>query len=369
MPPRRFGFGALFAAAIAGCLIAAILVATIGPALSARLPQDQTGVLPGTQVTSSLPPGATSWPVAAVVQKVAPAVVAIHTKTVTTDIFGQRQVQEAAGSGFVVEPSGYIVTNYHVVAGAQQINVTLGDGRVLPARVVGSDPPSDLAVVKVEASGLPTVTFGNSSQLQLGDLAVAIGNALNLNRTVVTAGVISGLNMQLEGPTGGIYLNLVQTDATINPGNSGGPLCNAAGQVIGINSIKIQSTTVAGVGFAIASNYALPIIQQLIRYGQVRRPWLGVGVWDVAQANANGYPITRGVLVVSVTPGSPAAQAGIQPGDNIVAVGGHSIADSIGLFAAIQGYQPGQSAAVTVIRNGKTMNITVTFQLWPANTP
>ena len=198
-----------------------------------------------------------------VVARVRPAVVAIDVTIIVYDFFGRPFEIEGAGSGWIVDGNGYIVTNNHVVEGAQAISVTLQDGRVFPAQNVASNPTNDLAVVKIDAQSLPTIALGNSSMMAVGDWVVAMGNSLGMGISA-TAGVVSALDVSLTDESGEVQQGLIQTDAAINPGNSGGPLVNMAGEVVGINSAKIAEVGVEGMGYAISINRAIPVIQNLI---------------------------------------------------------------------------------------------------------
>lgn len=301
-------------------------------------------------------------------QAVGPAVVGITNKAYARDYFNRRiLVDQGVGSGVIFDPNGYIVTNNHVVEGAQQLVVTLSDGRTLPGKLVGTDPVTDLAVVKVNATGLPTATFGDSDNLMVGEPAIAIGNPLGLEfQRTVTAGVISALNRSIE--IGERKFKLIQTDAAINPGNSGGPLVNADGQVVGINSAKIAVPGVEGIGFAIPINTVRPIIQSLIEKGRVVRAYLGVGILDKDSAAQLGYDlnIDKGVYVVQVTPGSPAAQAGIREGDVIISVAGTATNSVADLRSVVESQSVGARVDVVIQRNGRTITVPVVLQEMPA---
>src|SRR3954471_6700103 len=268
------------------------------------------------------------------VARVAPSVVTVQTEVmeripadVFEQFFGGRSGERAAaglGSGFIVRSDGAIVTNAHVVAGATRIQVALRDGTTYPAKLIGRDETNDLAVVKIDAKNLPVAPLGSSSDLLIGEWAIAIGNPfgflLGNSEPSVTAGVISGTGRNLvgRGEGNGIYVDMIQTDASINPGNSGGPLVNALGEVIGVNS-SIYSPTggSVGLGFAIPINRVKRVAEDLLLHGAVRTPWIGVKL----QNAPNGDPralLTAGAVVHSVAPGSPAARAGIRTGDVIV---------------------------------------------------
>jgi len=264
--------------------------------------------------------------------------------------------QRSLGSGFIIDSQGYIVTNNHVVENADKIKVILSDERELDAEVVGRDPNTDIALIRVKsADKLPVVPLGDSDAIKVGQWVVAIGNPFGLDHTV-TAGIVSAKGRVIgSGP----YDDFIQTDASINPGNSGGPLLNMKGEVIGINTAIIASGQ--GIGFAIPINLARPIIEQLKQSGEVVRGWLGVTIKDLPKDLAEylGVRDARGALVIDVVSGDPAEKAGIKPKDVIVAVNGKKISDSHDLTAIIAAIPVGETAQVTVIRNGKQENFEV----------
>src|SRR5215475_7098256 len=233
-----------------------------------------------------------------------------------------RRSVRSMGSGFIINPTGHIVTNNHVVENATEIMVKLSDGRELTAKVVGRDPKTDLALLKVEATGLPTIALGDSAELKVGEPVMAIGNPFGLEQTVTT-GIVSATGRVIgQGP----YDDFIQTDTSINPGNSGGPLINARGQAVGINAaIFSQSGGSVGIGFAIPVNLTKPVLAQLADGGHVVRGWLGVSIQELTPAlvKSLNLPDSHGALVAEVTPDSPAAAAGIKQGDVIVGVAGH----------------------------------------------
>lgn len=270
--------------------------------------------------------------------------------------------QKSLGSGFLVSADGYIVTNNHVVAEAEVIHVTLderdGKSRNFKATLIGSDEETDLALLKVETKNpLPFLVFGNSDALKVGEWLLAIGNPFGLDHTV-TAGILSAKGRNIRS---GPFDNFLQTDASINPGNSGGPLLNMEGQVVGINTAIIASGQ--GIGFAIPSNMAAKIIDQIKNGKKVSRGWIGVTIQDVDEnsAKALGLKDASGALVGSVMENEPAARAGIKDGDVILAVEKKDIEDSAALLRAIADKAPGSSAVLTIWRDGKTQDITVTL--------
>ena len=300
-----------------------------------------------------------------VARKVRPAVVSISTFQVSLDQLLRPVPEEAGiGSGVLFDRRGLILTNNHVVAGAERLRVSLPDGRSFEGRVVGADRRSDLAVVKIEGDNLPVAELGESDKLQVGEWVVAIGNALALEGgPTVTVGVVGALDRYITTPTGNVLFDLIQTDAAINPGNSGGPLLNLNGQVVGINTAIAQAPG-AGIGFAIAIDRAKPVIADLVARGRVIRPWLGVQPVTVSPSLAAQYrlPATEGVLVVRVEPSGPAVLAGIRAGDVIVAVGEDSTRNVVGLLKALAKYQVGQSVKVTVVRQSGRQVFTVTLE-------
>lgn len=329
-----------------------------------------------------------------VVQKVGPAVVRINSsRRVESQLpeefndpffrrfFGSRlprggnRVERGTGSGFIVSRDGRILTNAHVVEGADKVSVTLKDGRTLQGRVVGRDELTDVAVVKIEANNLPTVTLGNSDQLEPGQWAIAIGNPLGLDNSVTT-GIISGLGRssnQVGVPDKRV--EFIQTDAAINPGNSGGPLLNARGEVIGMNTAIIQGAQ--GLGFSIPINTAKRISDQLITTGKAQHPYLGiqmVAITPELKQRLNSDPnsgITvsenQGVLIVKVMPDSPAAKAGIRAGDVIQRLNGESVADASAVQKAVEKAQVGGNVRLDLRRNGRTINIAVRPGTFPTN--
>lgn len=270
--------------------------------------------------------------------------------------------QKSLGSGFLISADGYIVTNNHVVADADIIRVTLdqsnGKSDAFPAKLIGADSETDLALLKIETKkNLPFLSFGNSDALKVGEWVLAIGNPFGLDHTV-TAGILSAMNRNIHA---GPFDNFLQTDASINPGNSGGPLLNMAGQVIGINTAIIASGQ--GIGFAIPSNMASRIIEQIKAGKKISRGWIGVAIQDVDESTAKalGLKEARGALVGSVMEGEPAAQAGMKDGDVIIAVDGRDIDDASALLRVIADKTPGNKTTVTVWREGKTLDVTITL--------
>ncbi|TCZ53657.1 DegQ family serine endoprotease [Roseicella aquatilis] len=265
------------------------------------------------------------------------------------------------GSGFIIDPSGYVVTNNHVVGEADSVRVELADGREMPAKVVGTDPKTDLALLKVEAGNtLPTVAFGDSGKLRVGEWVLAMGNPFGLGGTA-TAGIVSARGRQIGA---GPYDDFIQTDAPINPGNSGGPLFNTAGEVMGVNSaIFSPSGGNIGIGFAVPASLAQSVITQLRENGRVERGWLGVSMQklDAELASALSVQETKGVLVGGVERDGPAARAGVQAGDVVTAVNDRAIALPRDLAEAVAGVKPGGTVTLHLLRDGKPVTQSVTL--------
>ncbi len=268
-----------------------------------------------------------------------------------------RRTVRSLGSGFLINPDGYIVTNNHVVDGATEITVRLSDEREMPAKVAGRDPKTDLALIKVKATGLPIIPLGDSSELQVGEPVMAIGNPFGLQQTVTT-GIVSATGRVIgEGP----YDDFIQTDASINPGNSGGPLINTRGQAIGINAaIFSQGGGSIGIGFAIPINLAKSVVTQLAESGHVVRGWLGVSVQRLTPELAKSFNLSNsnGALVASVVEGSPAMKAGLKAGDVITQYNGRPVARVDDLPRAVAETPVGHEVPLTVFREGKTLTLT-----------
>jgi len=293
-----------------------------------------------------------------VVAEVKPSVVAINTEVITYDIFNRPFTQEGAGSGWIIDEDGIIVTNSHVVEGAKAITVTLADGRTFPVETVRTDPLTDLAIVTIDAQNLPAANIGDSSRLRICDPVVAIGNPLGLGISA-KPGWVSRLGVSLQISSGQTLYALIETDAPINPGNSGGALVNMSQEVIGITSAKIAMVGVEGMGYAISINQAMPIIKELIQKGYVIYPWLGVVLHTVDQWLASRYDlaVNKGAFVTELLPGSPADKAGIKPGDVITEFAGEEITTAEELIQAIRSSQIGQRVKITFWR-GDAKNTT-----------
>jgi serine protease Do len=288
-----------------------------------------------------------------VVTEVMPSVVSVTSEMVVSGFLDQ-YTEYVAGSGILIDDKGYIATNNHVVEGAQSVYVELTDGRTFSANIVGTDSLSDLAVIRIDATDVPYAYWGNSSLLTLGEWVLAIGNALGEGITA-TEGIVSRLNVSVN-VDGNILYGLIQTTAAINPGNSGGPLVNVSGEVIGITSVKIVASEVEGIGYAISSNEAKPIIKDLIRYGHVTYPWLGVSVSTVTPllAASQNLSVDRGALIAEIVADSPAEAAGLQVGDIIIRFADKEIANLADLVQAIRGSQIGQDVEIVFVRGKDT---------------
>ncbi|QDR82745.1 S1C family serine protease [Sporomusa termitida] len=310
---------------------------------------------------------ARNTPIVRAAQSVGPAVVGITNKAFARDIFNRKVlIEQGTGSGVIFDSKGYIATNFHVVQNAQELAVSLADGRTLTGKVIGVDQATDLAVVKVDENDLPVATLGDSDSLMVGEPAIAIGNPLGLEfKGSVTTGVISALNRSLD--IGERRFKLIQTDAAINPGNSGGALVNADGVVVGINSAKIALSGVEGIGFAIPINSARPILQSLIDKGRVIRAYLGVGALDQATAARYGYELNleKGVYLARVAQSGPAYKAGMREGDVILKVAGAETNSVAELRAVLDSQQVGGQVEVVIKRNNQTQTINVLLEEMP----
>jgi serine protease Do len=295
--------------------------------------------------------------IADVVEKVYPSVVTINTEVVTLDIFRTPRTQKGAGSGWIIDKDGIIVTNNHVVEGAKKVTVKLSDGRIFEAdtKNIYTDPLADLAVIKIDASNLPAASVGDSTQLRVGDWVVAMGNPLGQGIRA-KEGTISGVRVSLDVDQGQTLDDLIETSAAINPGNSGGPLVNMKGEVIGITSVKIADVGVEGMGYAISTKTVIPITEQLIKQGYVTRPWLGVTLYTVDQyvAMVNRLPVNKGVVVAYVKPGSPAAKAGLQQLDVITRFNDKEVTTAEELIGAIHDSKVGDEVKITFVRGQET---------------
>ena len=310
--------------------------------------------------------GARNTPVVVAAQKVGPTVVGITNKAYVRDFFNRVQLTErGTGSCVIYDKSGLIATNNHVVEGAQEIIVSLTDGRSVKGKVLGADVATDLAVVKIDVDeDLPVAKFGDSSTLQVGEPAIAIGNPLGLEfRGSVTVGVISALNRSIE--LGDRKFNLIQTDAAINPGNSGGALVNADGEVVGINSAKVAVSGVEGIGFAIPVNSAKPILDELAQHGRIARPYIGASLIDKDISARYGFDLDLHGGIMKIVTGGPVYNAGMRPGDIILTFDGAKVETVPELRTKLAEKKVGDTVAIVVLRAGIERTLQVTLQEMP----
>jgi S1-C subfamily serine protease len=309
-----------------------------------------------------------------VYRTLSPGVVFIHSTSYARDFLGYVEPQEGSGSGSIIDEQGDILTNYHVIEGAQKLSVSLGGQKDYAAKIVGGDPDTDLAIIRLierPTGPLTVVPLGDSDKLVVGQKVLAIGNPFGLDRTLTT-GVISGLQRPIRARNGRLIEGAIQTDASINPGNSGGPLLDSHGRMIGINSqILSPSGTSAGVGFAVPISIAKRVVPQILQTGQVRRPKLGISKRDVeAFRNQVDLPVSDGVLILQVARGSGAAAAGLRGlqltengdaelGDIILGINGEKIANSDDLFRALDKHQVGDTVQVQILRNRQRLTVPV----------
>lgn len=278
-----------------------------------------------------------------IAEKVSPSVVAVQTTELTRSFFGGVFENEGLGSGVIISDDGYIVTNNHVIEGANDIKVVLNDGKEYKAKIINRDSIYDLAVIKIEANNLPYVEFGDSSSIKVGQLAVAIGNPVGKEYSgTVTAGIISGLNREFE--SGGKTINYIQTDAAINPGNSGGALLNSEGKLIGINTLKVVQTTVEGMGFAIPANEVKEIVDDLIN-----RPYMGIQGKTITKEDAETYNLPLGVYVADVVSNSGADKAGLKKGDIIISINNKEIQTMEEVIKVVKQHNIGDEIELEVV--------------------
>ena len=366
----------LFAQTVTVLLAAWFIVATLKPDWLGRGRAQPGGgavsiieapaVAPGT-----LAPGSFN----AAVRQAAPAVVSINTSArhpAANDpwfrfFFGDRgeQQQTGLGSGVIMSPEGYVLTNNHVVEGADEIEVVLPDARRTSAKVIGTDPESDLAVLKISLDKLPVMTLGNSDQLQVGDQVLAIGNPFGVGQTV-TSGIVSALGRNQLGIN--TFENFIQTDAAINPGNSGGALTDIGGHLMGINTaIYSRSGGSMGIGFAIPVSTARQVMESIVRNGQVVRGWIGVEPRDLTPELATSLrlPVSQGVLITGVLQDGPASRGGMRPGDVVVGIGGVEVSNTAQLLAAVAALRPQTVAQVAVQRGAQPLLLNLTVAQRP----
>ena len=374
-------------ATVTAALVAAAAVGAGGGLTTFAALDSDEGSTTVRQVTveSSQPAASTSesLSVSEIYEEAYQAVVEITSLSSQSSPLGGEQQAQGQGSGFVYDAEGHIVTNDHVVEGAEQVSVRFWDGSTYDATVVGTDPSTDLAVIKVDApaSALKPLELGDSTQLSVGEGVVALGSPFGLEGTA-TSGIVSALNREMTSPNGFTISNSIQTDAAINHGNSGGPLLNAAGQVIGVNTqIKSDSGGNDGIGFAVPSSTVAEIVPQIVSSGSVEHAYLGVAVASLPQSVADELGVPAGVMVTEVRQGTPAAEAGLRAatgsatvagqayptgGDVITAVDGTAITDGAGLQSAIDAKSPGDSVEITYTRDGSSTTVQVSLGTRPS---
>jgi S1-C subfamily serine protease len=364
--PRERASHRPFRTALAAGLIGAVIGGGISGAIVAGVTNNDdtssttrsSSILPARESTQLAKPG----DIRSILDKVQPAVVRIDSNI--TGTFGN--TEQGTGTGFIIDSSGIIVTNNHVVANATSLNVTLNDGDRLKGRVLGTAPTFDLAVVQVDRTGLPTVPLGDSDQVQVGDAVVAIGNALALEGgtgPTVTTGIVSGLGREVQISGTEDLRNMVQTDAAINPGNSGGPLVDVNGRVIGINTAIASPQDSNNVGFAIAISSAKPIIEDLRAGKKAQAAFLGVETQPLTPSAAAERHLgnATGALVLRVTPSSPAGRAGVKRDDVIVEIDGSKVQRSTDVFAAVRRHRPGDTINIVILRGTVRSTLHVTL--------
>ena len=328
-----------------------------------------SGSVSATNVTYAVSPEGAQTP-RMVYENNAKSVVAVSS-TVQTNYYGQTRQGTSTGSGFIISDDGYVVTNHHVVEGATDVTVTLSTGDEYTAKVIGSDSLNDVALLKVEATGLPAVKLGSSDKLAIGDMVCAIGNPLGSLTATLTVGYVSGKDRQVT--TDNSTINMIQTDAAINSGNSGGPLFNMYGEVVGITSAKYSGTTssgasIEGISFAIPIDDVMSIIDDLQEYGYVTGAYLGVTVTDTDAAAAKLYGMPTGAYVNSVEDGGAADRAGVQPKDIIIGLGDTDISNRTELTRVLLRFKAGDTTTITVIRSGERMTMDITLDEKPRDT-
>jgi serine protease Do len=341
---------------------------TPAPAVTATTPESTPAPSEVPQLGSTSAPAVDpANPVVDIAKYVTPSVVGVSNKVTTQSKKGPCEIEQASGSGFIISSDGLILTNYHVIEGSNAVTVILSGGKEVNAVIKGSDPLNDIAVLKIEEQNLTPVKFGDSSKLQVGEMAVAIGNPLGEELAgTVTQGVISALERKID--LGGKVLSLIQTDAAINPGNSGGPLLNAKGEVIAINTAKPgfagydengQPITSEGIGFSIPINTVLPIVQEILQHGNIARPGLGIYGAEVTDQMAQQSNIPKGIYIEKLIPGMPSQNSGLQPDDIVIEVNGQKVQTMQDLATAITGKKVGEDVQVKVWRNGTETTVTV----------
>ena len=377
----------VFAQSATVCLAALFVVSTLKPEWLPARSAAQPAVLPVQTEAAPAAASARTESFHEAVRRSSPAVVNIFTsKEVRAPrnpllndplfrrFFGEQfgddtQRASSLGSGVIVSPAGYILTNHHVVETADEIEVALPDGKKLLAKVVGNDPETDLAVLRVNTDKLPAITFGLAEALRVGDVVLAIGNPFGVGQTV-TAGIVSALGR--SGLHINTFENFIQTDAAINPGNSGGALVDARGNLVGINTaIYSRSGGSMGIGFAIPASTAKMVMEQIIRSGSVTRGWIGVEVQEITPALAESFKLAdaRGTIIAGVLRGGPADKAGVKPGDVLTAINDAPVQDPQGMLNLIAALQPGSGAKMKLRRQAQALEVSVTVGRRPKPQP
>ncbi len=357
---------------VAGALMGGMLIwLLLGRSDAARISVPLPTPTPGPMAAQAPgPPDSVRDAPARVAREVGPAVVTVISQLPSQlSFFGTYQPPPARGSGVIIDPRGYVVTNHHVIEGAQELYVVLADGRQQQAQLVGSDYPfSDLALIKIPGADYPIARLGDSDALQQGEWVITIGSALGDFRNTVTVGVISGLGRSLE-TEGAVLDDLIQTDAAINHGNSGGPLLNLAGEVIGINTAIIRggAQQAEGIGFAIPSNTVRYVADQLITRGRVARPYLPIEYVTITRRLAAIYqlPVDHGLYVQRVARGSQLAAAGVQPGDIILSLGGEALDERTPLLRVLAHHRVGEQVVLEIWRDGEIRTVEVMLEELP----
>src|SRR5437660_6524023 len=367
---ERAGSGFTFVAgSVVGGLALAFLVVALRPDLIRRGPPASSA--PVAAAPSPVAPAPVRVTYAAAVQRAAPAVVNVYTARLVTEriapsslseLFGdylpryRQRIERSLGSGVIVDESGHIVTNHHVIVNAGSVQVQLADGRVADARIVGRDPDTDLAVLKIDLTGLPVAAFGRSDQLKVGDVVLAIGNPIGLSQTV-THGIVSFTGRQQLGIAP--LEDFIQTDAPINFGNSGGALIDSSGALIGINTaIVAKNIGVEGIGFAIPVNMVRGVMADIIAHGRVVRGWIGIVPPELSDEQAQQWGLSQaGVLIGNLYVGSPAQQAGLQPGDLLLAIDGVAPSSAQDALGRIAGHKPGSSIVLRGLRGRRVFEL------------
>ena len=353
---------------------AVALILRNGSESSVSAPQPTTSTSFHNQSVRPVSAGTEAMKPAEIYEKNVPAIVGIYNESTSSgyNVFGQRSTIASSGTGFIISSDGEILTNYHVVAGAQTLTVTLHDGAQYPATVLGYEAESDIALIKIDASGLPTVTLGESSSLAVGDEVVAIGNPLGELTYSLTVGYVSAKERAVN--TDGTPINMMQLDATINSGNSGGPLFDICGNVVGIISAKYSGSTssgtsIEGIGFAIPIDDVTAILDDLRQYGTVQnRAYMGIYGASISSTDADNFGLPMGVLVSGVQNGSCAETAGLQRRDIITGINGTTVSSMEDLSRELKKFRGGDTATLTVYRSGKTLELSITFDAKQADT-